>query len=484
VVDASRWCPLCVETTTSELCPRHRVPTIDRALDLSARHELEPGAIIAERFRIRARVGDGAVGVVFAAEQLGMNREVAIKVLKKEHITDEDSIRRFYVEAQAASSLVHPGIVRILDFGLDPKTSVPYLAMDLVEGGSLAEILAQGPIEERRMAQLFAQIASALVEAHAKGIIHRDLKPHNVLVSRLVGGQELVRVGDFGLAKIGERRSEKSRATIPGSALGTPLYMSPEQCQGLAVDFASDLYSLGCMLQEALSGHPPFERKDVVTVLAKHMRAAPPPIPTASRAMQALVSALLQKLPRRRPKSTSTVARILDALARNEAIDVAAILAGEEEKDPAPAKRRLPRLAIALVIASAAAGATVVVAAFTPKKTPAVRSEIARESPTPAPNVIAHPSPKHLRTIPPGADVFGPNARLGQTPLDVDVGPIETSSIALTIKKAGFQDRRIWVSSTGAETIVVPLEPIPTRRHALSKSKPSPGADSEGLPVW
>jgi serine/threonine-protein kinase len=485
------------------------VPTLDRALRLGTATVLPaPGEIVAQRYRILRGIGEGGMGVVFAAEQIGVNREVAIKVLRNDQVTDEDSVRRFYQEAQATSSLVHPSILRVLDFGLDLKTGAPYIAMDLIEGRSLAAIIEQGAIPERRAASLFAQVAHALVEAHSKGIIHRDLKPENVLVTPLVAGTELARVVDFGLAKMGRSRSAESRATVPGSALGTPRYMSPEQCQGLATDFSTDLYSLGCMLHEALTGTPPFRGKDILDLLEQHLRAVPPPLPTEiSEPMRRLVSALVAKLPRHRPKTTAVVARMLEMIARGDAFDAEAMLSedGANMARPAIAKSAAPptiRLAkqaprarhrpqvVALLILGAAAVAGVSLR-YGISRVP--ETQVASRAVIPIPSAhraeVSGVILKRVRSVPSGADVMREDALVGRTPLDVEV---DTGSIALTIRKQGFVDRLVSVSRDDAETIVVPLDPAPLtpkKPDPPRRSEPTPRpinsrTDKEGLPIW
>jgi serine/threonine-protein kinase len=214
------------------------------------------GEIIAERYHVVKALGEGGMGQVYLAEQVKMRRMCALKVMRPALATDPDAVRRFGAEAENASRIAHPNVAAIYDFGETPEGLV-YLAMEFVDGPSLASILARERVlPPGRVAAIAKQVADALSAAHELGIVHRDLKPDNVMIVRTKDGAERVKVVDFGIAKaMADGRTQMTRT---GFVLGTPAYMSPEQISGDKLDGRSDLYSLGCMLFEMLTGQSPF----------------------------------------------------------------------------------------------------------------------------------------------------------------------------------------------------------------------------------
>jgi len=214
------------------------------------------GEIIAERYHVVKALGEGGMGQVYLAEQVKMRRMCALKVMRPQLATDPDAVRRFGAEAENASRIAHPNVAAIYDFGETPEGLV-YLAMEFVDGPSLASMLARERVmPPGRVAMIGKQVADALSAAHELGIVHRDLKPDNVMIVRAKDGTERVKVVDFGIAKaMADGRTQMTRT---GFVLGTPAYMSPEQISGDKLDGRSDLYSLGCMLFEMLTGQSPF----------------------------------------------------------------------------------------------------------------------------------------------------------------------------------------------------------------------------------
>ena len=214
------------------------------------------GEIIAERYHVVKALGEGGMGQVYLAEQVKMRRMCALKVMRPQLATDADAVRRFGAEAENASRIAHPNVAAIYDFGETPEGLV-YLAMEFVDGPSLASMLARERVmPSGRVATIGKQVADALSAAHELGIVHRDLKPDNVMIVRAKDGTERVKVVDFGIAKaMADGRTQMTRT---GFVLGTPAYMSPEQIAGDKLDGRSDLYSLGCMLFEMLTGQSPF----------------------------------------------------------------------------------------------------------------------------------------------------------------------------------------------------------------------------------
>ena len=235
------------------------------------------GTTVADRFVIEGKIGSGGMGTVYRATQMGLDRAVALKLLKDEVSWDPDTITRFHREAKAMSLLVHPNTVRVFDFGQTP-TGTLFLAMEMLEGELLTTKLErEGALSATDAIHVVTQILASLHEAHAKGIIHRDLKPDNIFLADVEGHHEpVVKVLDFGIAKVFEGENQFDQLeTQKGTVFGTPRYMSPEQAQGKPMDARSDLYSVGVLLYQLITGLPPFRDDDAVVVMAKHIRDAP-----------------------------------------------------------------------------------------------------------------------------------------------------------------------------------------------------------------
>jgi serine/threonine protein kinase len=217
------------------------------------------GTTFAGKYEILSVLGKGGMSTVYKARHLLMNRLVAVKLMKEHLIEDSVAVGRFKREAEAVSALSHPNVVTVYDFGLTERDE-PFLVMDCLDGRTLDQlIMNEGHLRVDRAVAIFRQICDALEHAHEKNVVHRDLKPLNVCLLKQPDGTELVKIVDFGLAKIlGADGSEGRKLTRPGQICGSPLYMSPEQIQGKQLDRRSDIYSLGCLMYETLSGVPPF----------------------------------------------------------------------------------------------------------------------------------------------------------------------------------------------------------------------------------
>ena len=282
------------------------------------------GRVIAGRFTVLARLGAGAMGTVYRAKQARIGREVAIKILRSDRALDEASRGRFLREARANSLLTSPNTVTVFDFGADDNGDF-YLAMELLEGESLGQrIRRQGRLDAASAVETALQALRSLAEAHAKGIIHRDLKPDNLFYARSYSGNrtqapgdEIVKVLDFGVAKMMHADAELAMSAIEtqaGTVFGTPRYMSPEQAQGRALDTRSDLYSLGVILYQMLTGRPPFTDDDAVVVMARHIKTPPRPMsevaPEAAvpAELEAVVMKALSKDPDQRPPNADAMA--------------------------------------------------------------------------------------------------------------------------------------------------------------------------------
>ncbi|HKF42866.1 MAG TPA: protein kinase [Thermoanaerobaculia bacterium] len=280
---------------------------------------LSPGTRLGA-YTILEPLGAGGMGEVYRARDTRLGREVAIKVLPEEFAADRERVARFEREAKSASALNHPNVVTIYEVGREG--SAFFIAMELVEGQSLREIVSAGPLPFRRVLSLGSQIAEGLSRAHSTGIVHRDLKPENLMISR----DGFVKILDFGLAKKtdpsqgGESQLETSGGSLTGGGvvLGTTAYMSPEQAGGRAVDFRSDQFALGCVLYEMASGVKPFWKETAVETLSSILRDDPTPLAAVDARLPAplcwIIERCLAKDPEERYASTRDLAVDLSSL--------------------------------------------------------------------------------------------------------------------------------------------------------------------------
>src|SRR5574344_500738 len=260
------------------------------------------GKIIGNRYEILQEAGNGGMANVYKAKDHILNRMVAVKVLKDEYTTDADFIKRFNTEAQSAASLSHPNIVSIYDVGHEEENNLYYIVMELIKGKTLKEIINKdGAISWKWAVNIAMQIASALELAHKSGIVHRDIKPHNIIITE----DGVAKVTDFGIAKA----VSNSTMTAFGTTIGSVHYFSPEQARGSVTDAKSDLYSLGVVMYEMLTGKVPFDADTPVSVALKHMQEDPvPPIEVNDEIPQAvndIVLKAMQKEPINRYQSAT-----------------------------------------------------------------------------------------------------------------------------------------------------------------------------------
>ncbi|MEZ4224987.1 MAG: serine/threonine-protein kinase [Polyangiaceae bacterium] len=287
---------------------------------LAAAPEWDPGTdpligqVVDERYEIQGVLGEGGMGTVYQVRHRTLGRSLALKALRRDLAEDPELAPRFIQEAKAAARVTHPHVVQITDFGTLPHGE-PYFVMELVEGMPLGRLLREaGPLGPGRCANISRQIAEALAAAHACGVIHRDLKPDNVQVVEAPTG-DIVKVLDFGLAKV----AGASRFTRKGMVFGTPHYMSPEQAAGDAVDHRVDIYALGVVMYELLTGRVPFEADSFMGVLSKHIYERPPPPSDAqptgvSAELDRIVLRCLEKKPDDRYDSMEAVVAALNAI--------------------------------------------------------------------------------------------------------------------------------------------------------------------------
>lgn len=516
-----RYCPICEQSYAERVCPQDGVLTVPAATMQAVDRDLEPGVVIGGRYRVEARLGSGGMAKVYRATQLSMQRPVALKVMQAGLLSDAQAMKRFYREAQAASSLTHPNIVNVHDFGVDDETQMPFLAMELVEGKSLNQLLArEGPLDVARASAVLAQVTRALVEAHAKGVVHRDLKPDNVMIATLEDGHEHVTVLDFGIAKVARRTaSMQDSLTASGIAIGTPRYMAPEQVLGREVDFRADLYALGCILHEMLTNAPPYEGEETVQVMMQHVHGPMPELPeTCQGPVRALHAALLAKDARLRPATTGVVARIAGALASGGDVEVERWLAEAqvvvteaptpqitaappvvkaEESEiaatvPSPAERMpaapttgphdpKPRAAPwPWIVGGGIIGLLIVILIGRPgvddapevtpiAPPPAEAAAPAPEpEPEPPPSEAAPEAPRVVRvvSVPAGARVLADGELLGQTPLEVE---LTDAPREVELRLRGYRSAKRTLSPDASGPLEVRLR---KRRKAPSEDFP------------
>ena len=288
------------------VCPKDGSTLVSEALSRPT------GSTVAGKFEILGFIGRGGGATVYKARHKFLNQLMAIKIIHAEMATDFRMLQRFRYEAESASHLNHPNIVRVHDFGIT-DTGTPYLAMEYLEGMNLSTHLKEvGPLSKNQLITIFWQICAALEHAHSNGIVHRDVKPSNIFLSYSQHGEVFAKLVDFGLAK-STVNEKQMNVTQHGQIVGTPWYMSPESCRAQDSTAASDIYSLGCTLYECVTGKPPFIGVSITDVMFKHLSAKPAQIvlredaSRSERQLARLINKCLQKDPTDR---YSTIAEV------------------------------------------------------------------------------------------------------------------------------------------------------------------------------
>jgi Protein kinase domain len=319
-VAVAKVCPQCgTEYLTSDrFCPRDGSPLRPKAGD-------DPliGRVIADRYLMLARLGEGGMGRVYLAEHVKMGRQCAIKVMNPSLINDTESSTRFGREASNAARILHPNVAAVFDYGEVDK--IVYLVMEYVDGEPLSTIInREGRLDPRRAVDIARQVADGLAAAHELGIIHRDLKPDNIIVSRSRSQREIPKVVDFGIAKAMSEMPQDA-LTRSGLVIGTPEYMSPEQLLGDPVDARADVYSLGCILYQMLTGVPAFAADSREQMIRRRLHEPPPHIrevmPDLPRRLDTVIVHMLARSP---------ADRIPTAAEARDALNPALVFAGWE----------------------------------------------------------------------------------------------------------------------------------------------------------
>ncbi len=325
-----KFCPECFQEFPDEVaqCPA----------DGSSLSGLQPdplvGTKLSDRYQIQSVLGRGGMGVVYKAWHEHLDRIVAIKMLHRHLVSEEEALKRFHREAKAVSRVKHPNSVRLYDFGISP-TGQPYIVMDYIEGISLKRVLKEGgPLPIERAGHIFGQVVEALTCAHTEGVIHRDLKPENIMLTKRGNDSDWVEVVDFGISKLRSKDNQTiDNITRFGDVCGSPPYMSPEQClASVPVDARSDIYSLAVVLYESVAGRLPYKGKTAVEMIDCHLYAIPTPLKAANpdlgacEALSNLLARALQKEPDKRHQNMNEFGAELREAVKRDAVKLRSIL--------------------------------------------------------------------------------------------------------------------------------------------------------------
>ncbi len=287
------------------------------------------GTTLADRYRIGSRIGDGGLATVYRATDLRLDRTVAVKILKPQWAEDPEALERFRREARTAAKLTHPNIVQVLDTGVEGD--VHFLVMEYLPEHNLKQIIAEyAPLPPRKVLQVAISCCQALAEIHRRGLVHGDVKPQNILFT----SQGEPKLSDFGISTAVGQTGEGPT----GMVMGTAHYISPEQAQGRVIGAQSDLYSLGCVIYETLTGYPPFSGETAAQVAAKHVRQQPPSPralnPTISPSQEYLLNKAMAKDPARRYRTAEEMRTDLEKLAGGAELDRTGVLSAEDATAP------------------------------------------------------------------------------------------------------------------------------------------------------
>ena len=335
-------CPICGRQffPGTQVCPEdHATLQADATIDVEIPVDPLIGYILDDKYRIEKRLGIGGMGTVYRARHLLIDRAVAIKVLNPRFVEDEAAQLRFRREARAAGRLQHANAVGVTDFGRTSDGYV-YIVMELLEGRTLREVLAkEAPLDTARAVALMLQTAAAVAAAHDAGIIHRDLKPANIFIVQNSEVPAVVKVLDFGIAKLAAEAlddDDSKSLTLVGAMIGTPRYMSPEQCDGVELTPAADVYSLGVILYEMLTGVVPFSGSSPLAIALKHAseepRAPSEYVASIPAALEEVVLHSLQKRPQDRPANATEFRLELLVTAERLGLEHAAVTSAPDLK--------------------------------------------------------------------------------------------------------------------------------------------------------
>lgn len=359
------------------------------------------GTVLAGNYEILEVLGQGGMGVVYRGKHSLMERVVAIKMLLSQLISDTNSVKRFQQESKAAARLKHPHIIDVYDFGISPAGQ-PYIVMEFLEGTPLSDLIKkEGQIGVERSIKLISQACDALDHAHKQGVVHRDLKPSNIVLTQYDEETDYVKVVDFGVAKLIEvgNNNEGQRLTQAGEVCGSPVYMSPEQCMGQDLDARSDIYSMGIVLYETLTGKLPILGKTMVDTMSKHISEPPVPFNEARpdlyipERLEWVVLKAMAKDPAQRHQTMEEFKVDLDLAIPRPGRST--VLRTQEQKSPGQALvgfvKEVPIWTWAAAVALMVAAGGIIVHAVTDKGAPAP-AKVQAPAPQTAPQATTQPT--------------------------------------------------------------------------------------------
>ncbi len=309
--------PVVLARVTAHL--RQKVAAAPKKDSSPSPQEIGPGAVLAEKYLLEDKLGTGSFGTVYRGKHLSLQQAVAVKVLQTSLAPASEALARFRREGISACRVRHPNAVSVLDFGIT-ATGVAYLVMELLEGRSLAdELKEKGTLTPLRCARILDPICNVLAEVHAQGMVHRDIKPANIFIHDGHAG-EIVKVLDFGIAKLVGDVTNEEHLTVEGSILGTPTYMAPERFSNENYDGRADVYSLGVLLYRMLGGRTPFQSRDLMALAMQHLRETPRSLrelnPMVTPELEAVVMATLSKSMHDRPSAAELSRQFGQAVGR------------------------------------------------------------------------------------------------------------------------------------------------------------------------
>jgi serine/threonine-protein kinase len=452
------------------------------------------------RYRIESVLGEGGMGVVYAGRHKVINKKVAIKVLRGEMSRDREMTERFLQEARAASSIGHPNIIDISDFGTLPDGAA-YFVMEFLEGRSLSGVLNETkPVPLKRLLHVARQAAEGLQAAHGQNIIHRDLKPDNIFLIDRGNEKDFVKILDFGIAKV--TSSNTNKLTRAGTVFGTPHYMSPEQAAGAPVDHRTDIYAMGVIMYEMASGRVPFDADNYMGILTQHMYKAPVPIrvlvpPPSSDippGLEAIILKALSKKPEQRYQHMAELAEdiarvergemplaVSEMMARSGAFNVPADYfnqpaVSEMLAATPPEKRRRWGLiaggvgvAVAVGLVAMILGRDTETAAQPPPPPSAPVTTVTKTAETtPTATATVEPVVKMsevlVGVLPMDTEVFQGDKNLGKPPVKVQVP--EGKTITIELRRAGYTTKTVELDGKNAK-----------QNFTLEKARPAAGAN-------
>jgi serine/threonine protein kinase len=483
-------CPKCRTSYTSlpgSVCYRDGEKLVDHDAFVASERDPMRGRVIDGKYTIIERIGVGGMGNVYKAAQAGLSRHVAVKILKPELTRDADTAARFSREAAAMSLLTHANTTRVYDFGQTEDGQL-YLVMEYLEGQLITQRVAEhGPLPIIETLRIGEQILRSLAEAHTKGLVHRDLKPDNIFIAKAEGHHApIVKILDFGIAKVvaPDRRVDQFE-TQAGTVFGTPRYMSPEQAQGAPLDQRSDLYSVGALLYQMLTGRAPFTDDDAVVVMAKHIQELPErpskvvPERHIPPSLEDVVMKAMAKAPDERFQSATEFEAALESCVDD--VLLAETVSGRPRR--VRSRRNLAWALSAFTLAAASyAGFRAFAKVGEPPLRPtllpdaAVATDALGSAPTlPMPSIEPiveervmadgpEPAVVSIRSQPAGATVFRNGARLGETPISMLVTPHEPF-VRVELRLAGYQPLTAELTARDGER-TLKLNKEPPQKHA------------------